>query len=126
MQWSRQKYRICIIAFGLLLFMMAFLPPDHANGNIVKLARMLPHDALSWGLYYGLALIACLRFLQPNLMALFILFNTIIMLKAHPWDRYVLPMVVAFWYFKSIDAVNQFPFSLRWLRAKPWLPDTSG
>lgn len=62
--------------------------------------------------YYLLAFLACIRFAKPNLMAFLIFFNAAIMIKAHPWDRYVLPMVVAFWYLKSIDAADQF--SIPW------------
>jgi hypothetical protein len=31
-----------------------------------------------------------------------IVFNALITMKAIPWDRYVLPLAVAFWYLKSI------------------------
>lgn len=113
-QWGQEKYRVGIIALGLLLFMLVFPPPEFANGNVVKLAGLLSHGALRWGFYYLLALLACVRFAKPNLMAFLIFFNADIMVKAHPWNRYVLPMLVAFWYLISLDAADQFSI--------PWRP----
>jgi hypothetical protein len=37
------------------------------------------------------------------------------MIKAYPWDRYVLPLVVVFWYLKSIKFQEQ---SVGWARLK--------
>ncbi|WOD41414.1 hypothetical protein [Nodosilinea sp. E11] len=107
-QWDQQKYRVGILALGLLLFMLVFPPQELASGNVKKLAEMLPYSVLSWGFYYILSLLTCVRFARPNLTGLLILFNAVIMVKAHPWDRYVLPMVVVFWYLKSIDQVDHF------------------
>jgi len=42
------------------------------------------------------------------------LFNALIMIKAWPWDRYVLPLAIVFWYMKSINyphLVASYPVS---------------
>ena len=108
-QWNQERCKIIIIALALLLFALIFPPQEFASGNVKKLANLLPYSSLRWSFYYILALVACLRFAKPNLMGLFIFFNAAIMVKAHPWDRYVLPMVVVFWYLKSLDLVDQYP-----------------
>ena len=108
-QWNQERCKIIIIALALLLFALIFPPQEFASGNVKKLANLLPYSSLRWSFYYILALVACLRFAKPNLMGLFIFFNAAIMVKAHPWDRYVLPMVVVFLYLKSLDLVDQYP-----------------
>jgi hypothetical protein len=105
--WKHRRVKIGLIAASLLLFMLIFPPQEFASGNVAKIAKMLPYDSLRLGMYYVLALLACVRFSKFNLATLLIFFNALIMMKAHPWDRYVLPMVVAFWYLKSLDLVDQ-------------------
>jgi hypothetical protein len=90
------------IAILLLLFCLISPPPVIGNGNIVKLAKLLPNYPLQFSLYYGLALLACIRFAKPDLMFWIVAFHAAMMTKALPWDRYVLPLVVVFWYLKSI------------------------
>ncbi|MBE9138522.1 hypothetical protein IQ254_15210 [Nodosilinea sp. LEGE 07088] len=121
-QWPQQTYRVAAIALGLLIFILVFPPPTYGAGNLVKLAKVMPHEVLRIGLYYSLALPACLRFIRPNLIGLIILFNTLIMMKAYPWDRYVLPLAVAFWYLKSEGVVDWFPIFSR----QPEMDDKPG
>ena len=90
-----------LIAIGLLAFCLIFPPLDTPYGNMGKVADMLPFS-LTMAMYYGLALLTCLRFAKPDLLFWMVVFNALIMMKAIPWDRYVLPLVVAFWYLKSI------------------------
>ncbi|MEM9506025.1 MAG: hypothetical protein AAGA01_18975, partial [Cyanobacteria bacterium P01_E01_bin.43] len=89
------------IAILLLAFCLISPPPVTGNGNIVKLANLLPTEGLQIALYYTLALLACIRFVKPDLMFWIVAFHAAMMTKALPWDRYVLPLVVAFWYLKS-------------------------
>jgi hypothetical protein len=91
-----------LIAGGLLVVCLIFPPLDTPYGNMGKVADLLPFYALNLGMYYGLALLTCLRFAKPDLLFWIVAFNALIMMKAIPWDRYVLPLVVAFWYLKSI------------------------
>ena len=72
------------------------------------IVKLLPHNILKLGFLYGLALLACVRFSRPNLMLLTILFNTLIMMKAYPWEKYVMPLAVVFWYLKSLGLEDKF------------------
>lgn len=100
--------KILWIAIALLLYTTIFPPHLIASGNIVKLIRLIPYDALNLGMLYSLALFACIRFFKPSLMGLLVLTNSLVMMKAHPWDRYVLPLVVVFWYIKANGLEEQF------------------
>ncbi|MGB3311765.1 MAG: hypothetical protein WA939_24805 [Nodosilinea sp.] len=91
-----------LIAGGLLIVCLIFPPLDTPYGNMGKVADLLPFYVLNLAMYYGLALLTCLRFSKPDLLFWLVAFNALIMMKAIPWDRYVLPLVVTFWYLKSI------------------------
>ncbi|MGF1459915.1 MAG: hypothetical protein ACFBSG_12920 [Leptolyngbyaceae cyanobacterium] len=99
--FKREWKKWLIIALLLLVFCIVSPPPVTGNGNIVKLAKLLPAPILQMGLYYGLALLACIRFAKPDLMFWIVAFHAAMMTKALPWDRYVLPLVIVFWYLKS-------------------------
>lgn len=106
---SAQEWRrVAIIAGLLLLFFIVSPPLLYGSGNLLKVARLFPSDFLKISVYYVFCLLACIRFSKPNLMLLMIIFNCIIMMKAWPWDRYVLPLVVAFWYLKSAGLADGF------------------
>lgn len=105
--FNQQRRKIILIAAGLLLYCLVFPPLLFGSGNIIKIANLLPYNILTIALYYGLSLLACIRFSQLNLISLIVLFNSLIMIKAYPWDRYVLPLVVVFWYLKSIRFQEQ-------------------
>lgn len=94
--------RWLLIAAGLFVVCLVFPPLDTPYGNMGKVADLLPFYGLVMAMYYGLALLACLRFAKPDLLFWIVAFNALIMMKAIPWDRYVLPLAVAFWYLKSI------------------------
>jgi len=100
--FKREWKKWLLIAILLLIFCLISPPPVTGNGNIVKIARLLPHDILQMALYYGLALLACIRFARPDLMFWMVAVHAAMMTKALPWDRYVLPLAVVFWYLKSI------------------------
>ena len=76
----------------------------------MKISNFLPYDILKLGLFYGLSLLACIRISQLNLMSLIIIFNGLIMIKAYPWDKYILPAVIIFWYLKSLGLEDKFNF----------------
>lgn len=99
---KQHQRKIIIIASILLIYFLIFPPLLSGSGNIAKVADLLPFNIFKMLLFYGLSLLACIRFSQPNLISLIVLFNSLIMVKAYPWDRYVLPLVVVFWYLKSI------------------------
>lgn len=104
LQTVKQQWRkMVIIAIGLLLYVLVFPPMLNSIGFLSKIVNLLPDDLLKMTLFYSLALFACIRFCQPDLFSLIVLFNVLIMAKAYPWDKYVLPLVIVFWYLKSIN-----------------------
>lgn len=107
----RPQRKIAIIAAVLLFYMILFPPVLNGLGRLIKTALMLPHPFLAMVLFYVLALLACIRFSEFSLMAVIVLFQTIIMTKAYPWDKYVLPVAVAFWYLKSYKLEQIFSLS---------------
>jgi hypothetical protein len=112
-RWPQHRRQFFVIVLALLLYILVFPPHEPASGNVDKLANLMPHPLIKLGLYYVLSLLACLRFARFTPMALFVAFSALIMIKAYPWDRYVLPVAVAFWYLKSIDRLDPvFPWPL--------------
>ncbi|MGF1459914.1 MAG: hypothetical protein ACFBSG_12915 [Leptolyngbyaceae cyanobacterium] len=91
-----------IIAVALLIFCLLFPPPTKGQGIVNDFRRLLPNDALQLGLIYLMALFACIRFTKPDLMFWIVAFHVIVMTKSLPWERYILPLAVAFWYLKSV------------------------
>lgn len=106
-QFFHWKRHYLYIAIGLLLLFLVFPPALEASGNLVKVARFLPAYPLQIALFYVLALFACLRFSRINLAFWILSFHALMMTKAYPWDRYVLPLLVVFWYFKSIGVLDK-------------------
>ncbi len=93
-----------LIAIGLLIYCLIVFPPvDSGSGNIMKIGRLIPGVWFQVAFFYFLSLLTCLRFSKPDLYFWLVVFNSLIMVKAWPWDRYVLPLVVVFWYLKSIN-----------------------
>ncbi|MEO0533198.1 MAG: hypothetical protein AAF215_04955 [Cyanobacteria bacterium P01_A01_bin.123] len=108
LQALKPKWRkVICIAVILLLFLLVFPPLFGGSGNINKLARLLPYDILKLIFYYCLSLLACIRFSQPDLISTVVLFNSLVMMKAHSWDRYILPLVIVFWYLKSTGLAEE-------------------
>ena len=102
-QALRNNYKTWLLIAAVLLVVCLIFPPlDTPYGNTSKVADLLPFYGLVMAMYYGLALLTCLRFAKPDLLFWLVAFNALIMMKAIPWDRYVLPLVVVFWYLKSI------------------------
>ena len=112
--WKRQWRRTLMLALGLLVCFWIFPPPLEGMGTVIKLANLLPHPFLQVALFYGLCLLACVRFSRLNLMTCLVLFNGLIMMKAISWDKYVLPLVVIFWYLKSIGLEEGFSMLKAW------------
>jgi hypothetical protein len=97
----RTKY--IAIAVGLLIFCLIFPPRGYGSGNLMKVGKSIPISWLHGLMFYSLALLAGLRFSKPDLFFWLILFTSLIMVKAWPWDCYVLPLAVVFWYMRSIN-----------------------
>ena len=106
---KQQWRKITFIAASLLLCFLIFPPLLVASGQVIKIAKLLPQDSLKMILFYSLSLLTCVRFSQPNLMFLIVLFNSLIMIKTYPGgDKYVFPLVVIFWYLKSVGLEEKF------------------
>ncbi|WP_414622304.1 hypothetical protein [Calothrix sp. CCY 0018] len=90
----------CFLA-AFLLFLCIVFPLTEAHGIFIRILRFIPNDFVKNILLYILALLACLRFSRFNI-AFFILFiHCGLMMKAYPWDKYILPLLLIFWYLKS-------------------------
>lgn len=107
------RRKVLLITAALLVYCIIFPPIPKGFGTVRKLAMLMPHPLLTTAFFSGLALLACIRFSQANLMTIIVLCNSILMMKAFPWDKYVLPLAIVFWYLKSTDAVNKLSIKLR-------------
>ena len=94
------------LILGLALLFVLFPPPLEAHGLLTKMLRLLPNDLFKIASVYFLALLACVRFSRINLAFWALLMNCGLMMKAHQWDKYVLPLLVTFWYLKSVGALD--------------------
>ncbi|VEP18925.1 conserved membrane hypothetical protein [Hyella patelloides LEGE 07179] len=111
-QSLKQQWRkILLIAVGWLLYCLIFQPPTSSDGKFEPFLELLHYEFLKIALFYVLSLLACVRFSQPNLMFLCVLVNCFIMMKAHYWSKYVLPLAIVFWYLKSLGLEEKFSFS---------------
>ena len=82
------------LILGLALLFVLFPPPLEAHGLLTKMLRLLPNDLFKIASVYFLALLACVRFSRINLAFWALLMNCGLMMKAHQWDKYVLPLLV--------------------------------
>jgi hypothetical protein len=97
-----------IILASILLLLFIVFPPLKAHGILIKIARLLPTDILKLILFYVLAFLTCLRFSNRlNLAFWILLVNSALMVKAFPWDKYALPILIIFWYLKSLDILDE-------------------
>lgn len=99
---KEQRAKIIFIAVGLLVCFSIFPPLLQGHGIVKKLTDLLPYNILKLAFFYCLSLITCVRFFKPKLISFIVLFNSLIMIKAYPWDKYILPLAIVFWYLKSI------------------------
>ena len=107
LQWRKYAF----IAIGWLLYCIVFPPPTSSDGMFSVIINLLHYEVIKIALFYFLSLLALVRFSQPNLMWLCLLCNCIIMMKAHYWSKYVLPLAIVFWYLKSLKLEQQFSFT---------------
>lgn len=107
---ARKQYRVQITVAGVCLLLFCLFPPLVAPVGILgKITGSIPIRFWRLVFLYGLALLTCLRFAHLRLETWLLIFNALIMMKAFPWDRYVLPLVVILWYLKSVGALDFEP-----------------
>ncbi|WP_414622303.1 hypothetical protein [Calothrix sp. CCY 0018] len=83
-------------------------PPLKGHGILIKIARLFPNDFFRLLLFYSLALVTSVRFsYRPNLAFWIVLVNSVLMVKAYPWDKYLLPLLIIFWHLKSIGILDR-------------------
>jgi hypothetical protein len=90
-----------IIAAGLLTLTIIFPPHLLGKGVIWKLSELLVFPWLQFILFYGLILITVWRFAQVELTLWLVLCHGMIMMKAYPWDKYALPILLICWFLKA-------------------------
>jgi DIE2/ALG10 family len=95
----------CFLAFCFIILFILF-PPLETHGLLGKGLEIFPREYLKLCSLCGLALVAAIRFEHFNLAFWLLLTNCGIMLKAYPWDKYLLPLLVVFWYLKAIDRLD--------------------
>ena len=96
----------CFFAFCLIILFILF-PPLDTHGLLSQGLELSPIAFPRVCLLYGLALMAVIRFARhPNLAFWILLMNCGIMLRAYPWDKYLLPILVVFWYLKAIARLD--------------------
>ncbi|QIR39708.1 hypothetical protein HCG51_25340 [Tolypothrix sp. PCC 7910] len=105
-----------IIAVTLLPLFLIFSSSLQSHGLMNKLTNFLPGDLLKVAVFYCLAFLSCVRFSRINLAFWLVVMNCGIMLKAYPWEKYVLPLVVVLWYLKSLNLLDK--------KLKPNLPNS--
>lgn len=99
--WSKIiTVRNCFLA-AFLLFLCIVFPLTEAHGIFIRLLKFIPNDFLKNVLLYVLALLACLRFSRFNTAFWILFIHCGLMMKAYPWDKYILPLLLIFWYLKS-------------------------
>jgi hypothetical protein len=94
----------------VLALLFLFFPPDFDdwNGGAVDRFWQLvlppgPGTLPRVVLYYGLALLTCLRFGQrPDLAFWLVAVHFVLLMKTQlPWDKYYLPVIVLLWFLKA-------------------------
>ena len=103
--------KIAIIAVVWLIYCLVFIPPTSSEGMFSIVLNLLRYEVVKIALFYVLSLLACIRFARPNLMFLCIVTNCVILMKAHYWSKYVLPIAVVFWYLKSLKLEQKYSFA---------------
>lgn len=88
------------LAFTLLVLLSIF-PVLQAHGLLIKVVSLMPVLVLQMIIIYIPALLASIRFAQLNLSFWLVLMNAGIMLKAYPWDKYLMPLLLVLWYLRS-------------------------
>lgn len=107
LNWRNLLKRKNIFLTSILLFLFIVFPPLEAHGILIKIAGFFPSDFLKLILFYFLALLACIRFsYRLNLSFWILVVNSALMVKAYPWDKYLLPLLIVFWYLKSMKLLD--------------------
>ena len=100
---------------GTILAIAFFLFPPIANvqysvaemGFLDKLARYVFADGMRMAVFYSLAVVTGVRFLNGSVASFMFWSNVAIMLKAPlGWDKYALPLICCLWYLRASDVIQ--------------------
>ena len=104
------------IAIALLVIFLIFSPLN-TTGYVVgllnnRIIKILPNKFLQIVVLYVLAFLTSIRFTAKlNLSFFLLLMNAGVLMKGFQvWDKYTLPLLIIFWYFKAIDVVDKESF----------------
>ena len=86
---------------GILLMLFILFPLTEAQGILIRFLQLLPSELIKLILLYFLALLAFIRFYRINITFWIIFMHCGLMMKAYPWDKYMLPLLVVLWFLKS-------------------------
>lgn len=104
---SKQQRRLIIGIASVLLLVVVVSPPLLYTRNSINLIAGIfnntQYEFIGAIIYYLLSLLTVIRFSQPSLLSLMVLTNSAIMAKVYPWDKYLWPFVVVFWYLKATE-----------------------
>lgn len=108
---SKQQKRLIIAVASILLVIAAVSPPllftrNTVNQVVTGIFNNTPYEFIGAGIYYLLSLLTVIRFSQPSPLSLMVVTNSIIMSKVYPWDKYLWPLVIVFWYLKATHSGN--------------------
>lgn len=102
----QQRRLIVAIALTLLIVVTLFPPLLYTRNAINLVAGIFsntPYEFIGAGIYYALSLLTVIRFSRPSLLSLMVITNSVIMAKVYPWDKYLWPLVIVFWYLKTTE-----------------------
>ena len=76
-------------------------------GYMDKAIRLVTGDTGRIIIFWGLAMLTCLRFAPLSLPGILIYLNAGLMIAAHvAWDKYALPMIAVLWLLKASDRLE--------------------
>ncbi len=92
---------------AILLVLFISFPLTEAQGILIRFLHLLPNELIQLILLYFLGFLAFLRFSRINLAFWIILMQCGLMMKAYPWDKYILPLLVVLWFLKSKNILDK-------------------
>jgi glycosyltransferase involved in cell wall biosynthesis len=92
--WEGSNLWFVALMAGVLLWFVAMTAPMIAHGLLMQVLR---RTAVAEALLFGFALLTVIRFARLNLEGWLVLAQLAVMLKAFPWDKYLLPLLLVLW-----------------------------
>ncbi len=89
-----------LLGLGLLLLFWQF-PILKAHGVLIRFMKLMPTASTFEAAAFFLAWLAAIRFSRMNLGLALVAMNLAVLLKAYPWDKYLLPLLVVLWFFRA-------------------------